>query len=91
MFKMAYKQMLKKMEEELEMNNKEINLRRKQKILNQEIVSIYNKRRKTLQSYGERKTMEELNLLNKYNMEADKYVAEMKRLETEYIEKENVL
>ena len=35
--------------------------------------------------------MEELNLLNKYNMEADKYVAEMKRLETEYIEKENVL
>ena len=39
------------------------------------------------QSYGKRKTMEELNLLNKYNVEADECVLEMKRLETEYMKK----
>jgi|TARA_Y100000034_G_scaffold116965_1_gene155941 hypothetical protein len=69
------------------MNSEEINLRRKQKILNRKIVSIYNKRRKVAQSYGKRKTMEELNLLNKYNVEADECVLEMKRLETEYMKK----
>ena len=69
------------------MDSEEINLRRKQKILNRKIVSIYNKRRKVAQSYGKRKTMEELNLLNKYNVEADECVLEMKRLETEYMKK----
>ena len=69
------------------MDSGEINLRRKQKILNRKIVSIYNKRRKVAQSYGKRKTMEELNLLNKYNVEADECVLEMKRLETEYMKK----